>query len=283
MRARKCQGDNDAKVERPTRFSAQIKPRTRMRLLPFRASRKTIKSICSNEGGEMKILTSLLAAALLFADVGTGHAAVRIAGDRGGRIGNYISKFQRLHSSGEPVVIDGLCASACTLVLAAVPHDKICVTSRASLGFHAAYDFGDQWPYRHQSGSDRDVVCELSDARSAMDRRSGRIDAPDNLPAREAATGDVSTVSFDASRVRWRVNREVSRGPRFGADERPTCDPCFTAGLQAARTDECREVFARSVIGAVMLDDARCGDAVPACTENPVRVDAVLESPKLSK
>jgi hypothetical protein len=90
----------------------------------------------------MKILTSLLAAALLFADVGTGHAAVRIAGDRGGRIGNYISKFQRLHSSGEPVVIDGLCASACTLVLAAVPHDKICVTSRASLGFHAAYDFG---------------------------------------------------------------------------------------------------------------------------------------------
>ncbi len=58
----------------------------------------------------MKILTSLLAAALLFADVGAGHAAVRIAGDRGGRIGNYISKFQRLHSSGEPVVIDGLCA-----------------------------------------------------------------------------------------------------------------------------------------------------------------------------
>jgi hypothetical protein len=113
-----------------------------MRLLPFRASRKTIKSICSNQGGEMKILTSLLAAALLFADVGTGQAAVRIAGDRGGRIGYYIGKFQRLHSSGEPVVIDGLCASACTLVLAAVPHDKICVTSRASLGFHAAYDFG---------------------------------------------------------------------------------------------------------------------------------------------
>ena len=113
-----------------------------MRLSPFRASRKTTKSICSNQGGEMKFSTSLLAAALLFADVGASHAAVRIAGDRGGRIGNYISKFQRLHSSGEPVVIDGLCASACTLVLAAVPHDKICVTSRASLGFHAAYDFG---------------------------------------------------------------------------------------------------------------------------------------------
>ena len=40
------------------------------------------------------------------------------------------------------VVIDGLCASACTIVLGAVPHDKICVTSRATLGFHAAWDFG---------------------------------------------------------------------------------------------------------------------------------------------
>ena len=39
-------------------------------------------------------------------------------------------------------MIDGLCASACTLVLSAVPPDKICVTPRARLGFHAAYDFG---------------------------------------------------------------------------------------------------------------------------------------------
>jgi hypothetical protein len=39
------------------------------------------------------------------------------------------------------VIIDGLCASACTMVLGAVPHDKICVTSNAALGFHAAYDF----------------------------------------------------------------------------------------------------------------------------------------------
>jgi hypothetical protein len=93
-------------------------------------------------GWEMKVLTSLLAAALLLADVGSSYAAIRIAGDRGGQIGKYISKFQRLHSSGESVVIDGLCASACTLVLAAVPRDKICVTSRAALGFHAAYDFG---------------------------------------------------------------------------------------------------------------------------------------------
>ena len=30
-------------------------------------------------------------------------------------------------------------ASACTIVLGRVPRDKICVTSRARLGFHAAW------------------------------------------------------------------------------------------------------------------------------------------------
>ena len=47
-----------------------------------------------------------------------------------------------LRTSGETVIIDGLCASACTIVLGAVPHDRICVTSAANLGFHAAWDFG---------------------------------------------------------------------------------------------------------------------------------------------
>ena len=90
----------------------------------------------------MKLVTGLLAAALLLAAVGAGHAVVRISGDRGGRIGTYLNKFHSLHSSGETVVIDGLCLSACTIVLGSVPHDKICVTPRATLGFHAAYDLG---------------------------------------------------------------------------------------------------------------------------------------------
>jgi hypothetical protein len=90
----------------------------------------------------MKLAASLVAAALLLADTGASQATIRIANDRGGQIGSYINRYQRLHSSGQSVVIDGLCASACTLVLSAVPRDKICVTSRAALGFHAAYDFG---------------------------------------------------------------------------------------------------------------------------------------------
>ena len=90
----------------------------------------------------MKLVTGLLAAVLLLAGVGASQAVVRIADDRGGRIGTYVDKYQGLRTSGETVIIDGLCASACTIVLGAVAHDKICVTSHANLGFHAAWDFG---------------------------------------------------------------------------------------------------------------------------------------------
>jgi hypothetical protein len=90
----------------------------------------------------MKFVTGMLAVLLLIAGVGASQATVRIADDRGGRIGTYVDKYQDLRSSGETVVIDGLCASACTIVLGAVPHDRICVTSNANLGFHAAWDFG---------------------------------------------------------------------------------------------------------------------------------------------
>jgi hypothetical protein len=90
----------------------------------------------------MKFLTALLAAIFLLAGIGASDAAVRIMEDGGGRIGAYVDKYQSARSSGETVVIDGFCASACTIVLGTVPHDKICVTSRARLGFHAAWDPG---------------------------------------------------------------------------------------------------------------------------------------------
>jgi len=90
----------------------------------------------------MKFVTGLLAAIVLLAGAGSSHAVVRIADDRGGQIGSYVDKYQSLRSSGQQVIIDGLCASACTIVLGSVPNDKICVTSQAALGFHAAFDFG---------------------------------------------------------------------------------------------------------------------------------------------
>src|ERR1700760_691789 len=90
----------------------------------------------------MNFARFLLVAFLVIALVQASSAAVRIAGDRGGRIGTYLDRYDAIRTSGETVIIDGLCLSACTMVLGAVPHDHICVTSHASMGFHAAYNPG---------------------------------------------------------------------------------------------------------------------------------------------
>ena len=73
----------------------------------------------------MMFVTGLLAAVLLMAGMGASHAVVRIADDRGGRIGTYVDKYQGLRSTNETVIIDGLCASACTIVLGAISPDRI--------------------------------------------------------------------------------------------------------------------------------------------------------------
>ena len=66
------------------------------------------------------------------------QAEVRILGSQGGQVGPFLDLFERIRDSGERVVIDGPCLSACTLVLSMVPSSRICVTRRAVLGFHAA-------------------------------------------------------------------------------------------------------------------------------------------------
>jgi len=49
------------------------------------------------------------------------------------------SQYAQIRERGERVIIDGICNSACTLVLGIVPLNRVCVTPRASLGFHMAY------------------------------------------------------------------------------------------------------------------------------------------------
>ena len=84
---------------------------------------------------------AFLIAALLGAltTMSPASATIRIAGDAGGQIGAYLQRHEKMRQSGERVVIDGPCFSACTMVLGAIPHNRLCVTSRALLGFHAAF------------------------------------------------------------------------------------------------------------------------------------------------
>ena len=82
---------------------------------------------------------TVLALAALAASASAATATMRIAEDRGGQIGHYMRTFAQVRSTGERVVVDGNCLSACTMVLGLVPRDRICATNRARLGFHAAW------------------------------------------------------------------------------------------------------------------------------------------------
>jgi hypothetical protein len=81
------------------------------------------------------VLLSILALAPAAADI-------RILQSPGGEIGTFLNLFSKVNESGQRVVIDGPCLSACTLVLTIVPRQRICVTRHAILGFHAAWSRG---------------------------------------------------------------------------------------------------------------------------------------------
>src|SRR6478672_12685716 len=84
-----------------------------------------------------RLAFALLAPFALWSSCAT--ADYRITRDHGGLVDQYKVKYAAIRDRGERVIIDGVCNSACTLVLGIVPLNRICVTPRASLGFHTAF------------------------------------------------------------------------------------------------------------------------------------------------
>ncbi len=87
----------------------------------------------------MRISAAVLGTVIVVAAASPSLSAVRITSDPGGQIGPYMAKLDALRNSGQSVIIDGSCLSACTMVLGVIPRDRLCVTPRARLGFHAAW------------------------------------------------------------------------------------------------------------------------------------------------
>ena len=83
-------------------------------------------------------LRLLLCAAILACGITSASATMRIVEDHGGQVGKYLQAFAKVRATGERVIIDGDCMSACTMVLGLVPSKQLCVTPRARFGFHAA-------------------------------------------------------------------------------------------------------------------------------------------------
>ena len=140
----------------------------------------------------MKFPATALAAMLVLANTPTSHAVVRIANDRGGQIGRYVDRFEKLRASGETIIIDGLCASACTIVLGTIPYERICVTPNANLAFHAAWDFRGSGTCYSEPESNQRTFFDVSIAGPTLDRQSRRLDSAHDLSARPTARSDVS-------------------------------------------------------------------------------------------
>lgn len=87
----------------------------------------------------MRISAAILGTALVVGLASPSSATVRITSDPGGEIEVRLKWLDSLRLSGQTVIIDGPCLSACTLVLGAISRDHLCVTSRARLGFHTAW------------------------------------------------------------------------------------------------------------------------------------------------
>src|SRR5271155_5889171 len=87
----------------------------------------------------MQARVALLAMLLILTSVASASAAFRISDDQGGKIGAYLAKYRALRASGDQVIIDGPCASACTMLLGVIPRNRICVTPSAVLAFHSAW------------------------------------------------------------------------------------------------------------------------------------------------
>jgi len=137
----------------------------------------------------MRIGAALFAAAVAATvSISPASAAVRIVGDPGGQIGPYLETLAALRSSGERVIIDGPCLSACTMVLGVIPRDRICVTPRARLGFHAAWHPGENGrPIVSRGGTQLLMDVYPQHVRSWLARKGGLTHRMKYLSGRELA------------------------------------------------------------------------------------------------
>ena len=102
---------------------------------------------------------NVYATALFLVAAVPGLADVRIRSSPGGEVLSHLTLFELVRKSGERVIIDGPCLSACTLVLSVIPRNRICVTHRAVLGFHAAIAV-DRAGHRYSASAATRVIAD---------------------------------------------------------------------------------------------------------------------------
>ena len=150
----------------------------------------------------------ILAVVLAALAAGTARADLVIKSSPGGWVEDYLTVFSRVRHSGEKVIIDGPCLSACTLVLSTVPSNRICVTKRAVLGFHAPRIID-----RRSGRSTRapEATRIVIDSYPAGDQETRRAFAEDHLSARPGAAIHVPALLATASASAMHTMRVSAR------------------------------------------------------------------------
>jgi len=130
----------------------------------------------------------IIALVLLVVSVVAARADLRIVSSPGGEVGSYLQLFAMVRQSGQRVIIDGPCLSACTLVLGSVPHDRICVTTRAVLGFHAAHRLDQRGQFYAAPGETRLLAATYPEpVRAWIERNGGLTEKPSFIGSRQLA------------------------------------------------------------------------------------------------
>jgi hypothetical protein len=127
-------------------------------------------------------------------------AEMRIYASPGGEVTSFLDLFARVRASGERVVIDGPCLSACTLVLSTVPNERICVTRRAVLGFHAARSIDQRGRISAEPEASAAVLETYPSPVRSWIRRHGGLTSR-VLLLRGRARGDLSGVPVETRRA----------------------------------------------------------------------------------
>jgi hypothetical protein len=86
----------------------------------------------------MRVRFGLLALTIIALSAMAGAETIDVSDNHGGLVSVYDSRWAGLAARGVHVRIVGPCQSACTVLLGHIPRANICVTPRASFGFHQA-------------------------------------------------------------------------------------------------------------------------------------------------
>ena len=157
-------------------------------------------------------------------------ASVVITSDKGGQIGAYVARYGKVRQRGERVVIDGVCLSACTIVVGMIPPERLCATRNAVLGFHAAWLPDGEGRMRPSREGTEVLMKFLSAEPPSMDRAAGWTE----LAARGAAG------------TRTHSNRSALRGFRGRSAHGTRCSDHSSAAEPACACDDRADAERRS-------------------------------------